>query len=64
MVWLLCYPRMICNCLGMLDMLIYIYICIYIYIYIYINNGLPCMCDIIHEWNGGHRGSLACEINE
>jgi len=22
------------------------------------------MCDIIHEWNDGYRGSLACEINE
>jgi len=57
-VWLLGCPWMICNCLGMLDMLRYIYI------YIYIYNGMPCLCDITHEWNDGYRGSLACEINE
>jgi len=51
MVWLLGCPWMICNCLGMLDMLD-------------IYNGLSCVCEIIQEWNDGYRGSLACEINE
>jgi len=53
-VWLLGCPCMIGNCLGMLVMLRYIYI----------YNGLPCMCDKIHEMYDGYRGSLACEINE
>ena len=49
-------------------MYIYIYVCIYIYMYvyiytyIYIYNGLPCICDIIHEWNDGYRGAWHVKI--